>query len=68
MVGKEEEDDEDGEDGEAELRGGEVGGGGLARKASMAVMPCVGGHPRCQRRCSCALTESGLGHETDGVA
>lgn len=27
-----------------------------------------GGHPRCPGRCSCALTGSDLGHETDGVA
>lgn len=62
---------EEGDD-EADLEGGvgRLGEGGLvAWRASKAMMPCVEGIIlRCQRRCSCALTGSGLGDETDGVA
>lgn len=54
---------------EAGLKGG-VGRPGVmvAWRASMDGDDVLrGGHARCRRRSSCALTGSGLGHETDGL-
>lgn len=58
-------------DDEADLKGGvgRLGGRGVvAWRASMAMVPCVEGIDGIRDGWSCALTGSGLGDETDGVA
>lgn len=62
---------QDEEDDKAGLKGGVGrlgGGGGGGMEGIDGDDGLCGGHPRCQERCSCALTGSGLGQETDRVA